>query len=98
MNTPTTVQSTDQVGDTYDSTRWGVYTRRIGTTNWYGRDNYKTLEEARAAVRQLKHNSPVSSVGGITIRFVSDRRTGYEFKLVKVERKSIVLDVGPFSQ
>jgi len=57
MNTPTTVRSTDKVGDTYNSTRWGVYSRRF-----------------------------VSSL------------TTYEYKLVKVERTSTVLQTATLRQ
>lgn len=86
---------TETVGRQYEVTCYALLSRRVGGDGkWYGRDNYRTLEEAHEAMKDSLKASRYKNVGGITVDFGPDDGELYERKLVKVVKYCEVVEVG----
>lgn len=94
-NMTATKWQTETTGRKYEVTCYALLSRRIGGDGkWYGRDKYRTLEEAQRAMRDALKASRYQNVGGITVDFGPDDGERYERKLVKVVKQCEVLEVG----
>ncbi len=84
-----TKPKTETIGRIYNTVRFGVHNRKIGTEGWYGVSNYKTLEEARAAIKG--HGTRYHNLGGLVID-VGDAKDVYEYRIVRVESVNEVVE------
>jgi len=85
----------ETVGRKYELTSYALLSRRVGGDGkWYGRDNYRTLEEAQKQLKESLIGARYQIVGGIAMDFGPDNGDRYERKLVKVERRCEVLEIG----
>lgn len=94
MKTQTTQET---VGRKYNQTRWGVHSRRIGGDGiWYGRNNYKTEEDAREHFRKCAGSKPkrYENIGGMVLDFGNRSGEEFEFRIVRVEMQCEVVEVG----
>lgn len=83
------------VGQKYEMTCYALLSRRVGGDGkWYGRDNYRTLEEAQKQLKESLRGARYQVVGGIAMDFGPDNGDRYERKLVKVVKQCEVLEVG----
>lgn len=70
----------ETVGRTYNATRWGVHSRRIGGDGvWYGTNHHKTEEEALKHLRSI--GKPI--LGGM-VGFPAGKYP-FEYRVVRVE-------------
>jgi hypothetical protein len=81
-------------GKQYAFTCYALWSRKVGDSGaWYGRDNYRTLEEAKAALREVTRGGRYQDIGGITVDFGPDDGTRMERKIVRVIKQCEVLEV-----
>lgn len=77
------------VGRNYKFARFEVHSRRVGSEGWYGASRYKTIEEARDAIR--KNGSRFMDIGGLTID-LGEATDLFEYRIVKVEAQCEVME------
>jgi hypothetical protein len=87
--------NTESVGRKYEYVRYAMLSRKVGGDGeWYGRDNYRTLEEARKVFQESLKGGRYQDVGGIAVDFGPDDGTRYERKLVRVVKQCEVISIG----
>ncbi len=70
----------ETVGRSYNTTRWGVHSRRIGGNGtWYGTNHYKSKEDALKHIRSI--GKPI--LGGM-VSFPAGKDP-FEYRIVRVE-------------
>lgn len=87
----------EEVGRKFSGEYFQVHSRLKDSTKdrcWYGITRYKTLSEAREALRKLTGKSDrVQVVAGIAVDFGEDTSSEYDYRIVRYQYEGEVLAI-----